>query len=460
MTNAMVANIYRQELNKMSSSTSPGALRNSSDDRKSLMSHLDPMIMRNMQPRRMGGLSADGSQEGGFSKEMVSRIYREELSKLSSAARKSGNLAEHNMYQQELHRIANKARENNDHKRPADDSRSPTPVKKIKTEPVDDIIPHRMPTGIDHSVMSLVKHKTERDTDTPLSSNHFSHSGRLSLSSPPSQSSPQSSPHEVDDTRHNGSAFYLVHPRPPSSMNGTPKPPCESPLRPPSSNPSLGGSTPQPFDAQGMAAAAAAIGYPSPMMVPSSAAGDGVSPLQRMQSIANSLMTANNANKPGAGLGFNSQQLGAGKPLRAVLPPISQDQFDRYSNINTDDLVHRVKETLSQYSISQRLFGEHILGLSQGSVSDLLARPKPWHMLTQKGREPFIRMKLFMEDQAAVLQLVSNQYHIEPDKLLRTNQMNGVVPPTAQRNHNNNIKTPCSKFQSVRRVYGFQRIKK
>lgn len=32
----------------------------------------------------------------------------------------------------------------------------------------------------------------------------------------------------------------------------------------------------------------------------------------------------------------------------------------------------------------------------QGSVSDLLARPKQWSMLTQKGREPFIRMKLFM----------------------------------------------------------------
>lgn len=34
----------------------------------------------------------------------------------------------------------------------------------------------------------------------------------------------------------------------------------------------------------------------------------------------------------------------------------------------------------------------------QGSVSDLLARPKQWNMLTQKGREPFIRMKLFMRE--------------------------------------------------------------
>ncbi len=68
-----------------------------------------------------------------------------------------------------------------------------------------------------------------------------------------------------------------------------------------------------------------------------------------------------------------------------------------------------------------RLFGEHVLGLSQGSVSDLLARPKPWHMLTQKGREPFIRMQSFLEDQEAIPKLVANQYRIAPDKLLRSN---------------------------------------
>ncbi|ELT91709.1 hypothetical protein CAPTEDRAFT_49550, partial [Capitella teleta] len=76
-----------------------------------------------------------------------------------------------------------------------------------------------------------------------------------------------------------------------------------------------------------------------------------------------------------------------------------QEEFDRYGVIDTEDLVRQVKDMLSQFSISQRLFGENVLGLSQGSVSDLLARPKPWHMLTQKGREPFIRMKLFLEQQ-------------------------------------------------------------
>jgi len=79
-----------------------------------------------------------------------------------------------------------------------------------------------------------------------------------------------------------------------------------------------------------------------------------------------------------------------------------------------------VKEQLSQFSISQRLFGESVLGLSQGSVSDLLARPKPWHMLTQKGREPFIRMKIFLDDGNAVHKLVASQYKIAPDKLMRT----------------------------------------
>lgn len=85
----------------------------------------------------------------------------------------------------------------------------------------------------------------------------------------------------------------------------------------------------------------------------------------------------------------------------------------------------QVKESLSQYSISQRLFGESVLGLSQGSVSDLLARPKPWHMLTQKGREPFIRMKMYLEDDNAVHKLVASQYKIAPEKLMRTGSYSG-----------------------------------
>ena len=95
----------------------------------------------------------------------------------------------------------------------------------------------------------------------------------------------------------------------------------------------------------------------------------------------------------------------------------------------TVSIRRQIKEHLSQYSISQRLFGESVLGLSQGSVSDLLARPKPWHMLTQKGREPFIRMKMFLDDENAVHKLVASQYKIAPEKLMRTGCYNGGKRP-------------------------------
>lgn len=46
-------------------------------------------------------------------------------------------------------------------------------------------------------------------------------------------------------------------------------------------------------------------------------------------------------------------------------------------------------------------------------------------MLTQKGREPFIRMKMFLEDENAVHKLVASQYKIAPEKLMRTGGYGG-----------------------------------
>lgn len=62
------------------------------------------------------------------------------------------------------------------------------------------------------------------------------------------------------------------------------------------------------------------------------------------------------------------------------------------------------------FSILQ-IFGEAVLGLSQGSVSELLSKPKPWHMLSIKGREPFIRMQLWLTDANNVdrLQALKNE---------------------------------------------------
>ncbi|XGW13892.1 hypothetical protein V3C99_000295 [Haemonchus contortus] len=112
--------------------------------------------------------------------------------------------------------------------------------------------------------------------------------------------------------------------------------------------------------------------------------------------------------------------------MRVGLSPITQEQFEMFGHIDTDDVVRQIKEFLSMNSISQRQFGEHVLGLSQGSVSDLLARPKQWNMLTQKGREPFIRMKLFMREvsQSAKKDLVQRDI----DNIQIDDEPNAITP--------------------------------
>lgn len=76
-----------------------------------------------------------------------------------------------------------------------------------------------------------------------------------------------------------------------------------------------------------------------------------------------------------------------------------EDQLD------TAEIAYQVKEQLLKHNIGQRVFGHYVLGLSQGSVSEILARPKPWRKLTVKGKEPFIKMKQFLSDEQNILAL-------------------------------------------------------
>jgi len=68
---------------------------------------------------------------------------------------------------------------------------------------------------------------------------------------------------------------------------------------------------------------------------PSSAA---VSPLQRMASITNSLISQQ-ASAP-------SHVGQSPRPLKAVLPPITQQQFDQFNNLNTEEIVRKVRKVL------------------------------------------------------------------------------------------------------------------
>ncbi|XP_071094460.1 homeobox protein cut-like 1 isoform X3 [Haliotis cracherodii] len=352
VANAVVTSIYQRELSKMVGSerrypsAPPTPVSSSKPHRDS------ESTRRSLDGGRTSRNSTSSIESEASAQEMVARIYRQELEKLARAAESAGNIAASSMYQQELARIAHQAQITNLH----------SPMSA-----------HDQPSSADGQNGFSVKAEPPDSTSDDTTS-HINNCGPIDLSkphnSPPSSTSSSSdTPHS--DSRHAGSAFFLVRPR----ING--------------------------HDS-----------YENPHFAQYGPHAESLSPLQRMQNIANSLSSRPNLNVP------------TSKPLRAVLPPITQEQFDKYSNVNTDELVKKVKETLSQYSISQRLFGENVLGLSQGSVSDLLARPKPWHMLTQKGREPFIRMQIFLEDAEAIPKLVASQYRIPPDKLMRSQGQN------------------------------------
>uniref|UniRef100_A0A3P8RPF7 Homeobox protein cut-like n=1 Tax=Amphiprion percula TaxID=161767 RepID=A0A3P8RPF7_AMPPE len=105
------------------------------------------------------------------------------------------------------------------------------------------------------------------------------------------------------------------------------------------------------------------------------------------------------------------------RALKPTVPPLTPEQYEMYMyrEVDTIELTRQVKEKLAKNGICQRIFGEKVLGLSQGSVSDMLSRPKPWSKLTQKGREPFIRMQLWLLDQLGQsLNQPPNQGHSSP----------------------------------------------
>lgn len=111
--------------------------------------------------------------------------------------------------------------------------------------------------------------------------------------------------------RHAGSAFSLVRPK--QETTGAQSTPGGSSASSPLGNSILPPAMTPSEDFSGAAAA---------------------SPLQRMASITNSLIS-----QPSTPTHHASNQ----RPLKAVLPPITQQQFDMYNNLNTEDIVKRVR---------------------------------------------------------------------------------------------------------------------
>ena len=73
--------------------------------------------------------------------------------------------------------------------------------------------------------------------------------------------------------------------------------------------------------------------------------------------------------------------------------------------LNTADVAQFVRHVLITRNVGQRQFARGVLNLSQGTVSELLAKPKPWDRLSEKGRESYRRMYQWAVDQTGTTSL-------------------------------------------------------
>ena len=75
--------------------------------------------------------------------------------------------------------------------------------------------------------------------------------------------------------------------------------------------------------------------------------------------------------------------------------------------LDTHAIARKVRELLSSHSIGQRLFAKYVMGLSQGTVSEMLSKPKMWEKMTEKGRDSYRKIHAWVSDENAVLLLKS-----------------------------------------------------
>ncbi|KAJ8414744.1 hypothetical protein AAFF_G00022670 [Aldrovandia affinis] len=134
------------------------------------------------------------------------------------------------------------------------------------------------------------------------------------------------------------------------------------------------------------------------------------------------------------------------RTLKPTVPPLTPEQYEMYMyrEVDTIELTRQVKEKLAKNGICQRIFGEKVLGLSQGSVSDMLSRPKPWSKLTQKGREPFIRMQLWLLDQLGQGLSQPANHSLSLDKSPTTALSSPSPPPSPEESQPSPLAEPVS----------------
>jgi len=274
-------------------------------------------------------------------RDIVARIYREELQKLSTMAKTSGNFAEYIMYERELERLAQSST-----------------LAAEALPPVSSPAPPRRRKDSRHSSSS------KRPVPTAMDSNATLHTVSWPAVESPVVDHPEDLRTRSSQSRVEADVNSTGQPDvvPACSVHSTPDVNCGET----NSTPSTDLASPASFlsIAQQDIMKGAVVVKSEDLSLEDDCdtqqltiktEGD-CSPLDLMRTIADSVSSKS-----------HKKSTSAETPPRFVLPPISAEQLKRCSYLNTDEVVAAVRSTLADYSISQRLFGEAVLGLSQAS---------------------------------------------------------------------------------------------
>ena len=90
----------------------------------------------------------------------------------------------------------------------------------------------------------------------------------------------------------------------------------------------------------------------------------------------------------------HTQQETVNSPIDTQTP----EDFDmsRFEDLDTREIAEALTNELKKYSIPQAVFARKVLNRSQGTLSDVLRKPKPWNEL-RGGREIFRKMKEWLD---------------------------------------------------------------
>jgi len=269
--------------------------------------------------------------------DIVARIYREELQKLATAAKTNGNFAEYIMYERELERLAQS---------------SATPSEPVL--PISSPAPSRRRKDSRHSSSSKRFALKSIDRNAKLQTVSWPATEHPIVDHPEDLRTRSSQSRVQADSRDTNSLSDVSVLCTPDVNFGRTISTSSTDLASPATDLTVSHQDIIRGDvvvkSEDLSAEADADAQQLTLKVE-----DDCSPLDLMRTIADSVTSKSHKKSPSV------------ETSRYVLPPITAEQLKQCSYLNTDEVVAAVRSTLADYSISQRLFGEAVLGLSQAS---------------------------------------------------------------------------------------------